>query len=223
LTSAAAHEVTRWAWVVNRWIGALFAVGSACFAVGSLPPYANAVGPISDAVTFFVGSVFFTTAAALQYMQSVALPASAKGQAAPREWIQTRSLVWWATSVQLIGTLFFNVNTFRGLRQALGRTISPGVVWRPDALGSICFLAASTAALIVVDHRPGRNRLIAIVNLVGSVAFGVSAAAAYVTPSGSSLDADLSAAMTVAGAVCFLYGGLALILPGIGFVRRPKA
>ncbi len=45
------------------WIGVLFAVGSACFAFGSFPPFATAVGTNADNLTYFIGSIFFTTAA----------------------------------------------------------------------------------------------------------------------------------------------------------------
>lgn len=199
--------------MTNRWIGALFAVGSVCFAVGVVPGYVSAAGDVADAATFFVGSVFFTSAGALQYLQAVNVPLSAGGAAAAAEWVQTTSLVWWATAVQLVGTLFFNVNTFRSLRLALGGELTARVVWRPDALGSICFLVASVAALIPVDHRPGRDRRIAAVNLVGSVAFGFSAVGAFTLDTGSALNANMANSGTFVGAICFLLGALALMRP----------
>lgn len=208
-----AHPASRWTWVTNRWIGALFAIGSLCFAVGVVPAYASAVGTVADAATFFVGSVFFTSAGALQFLQAVNVPLSAGGTAAAPEWIQTTSLVWWATAVQLVGTVFFNVNTLRSLRLALGSELAARVVWRPDALGSICFLVASVAALIPVDHRPGRDRRIATVNLVGSVAFGFSAAGAFTLSTGSTLNANMANAGTFFGAICFLLGAIALMRP----------
>lgn len=204
---------SRWTWVTNRWIGALFAVGSLCFAVGVVPGYLSAVGAVADAATFFVGSVFFTSAGALQYLQAVKVPLSAGGAVSAPEWVQSTSLVWWATAVQLVGTLFFNFNTFRSLRLALGDELTARVVWRPDALGSICFLVASVAALIPVDHRPGRDRRIATVNLVGSVAFGFSAVGAFTLDTGSTLNTKMANAGTFVGAICFLLGALALMRP----------
>src|SRR5689334_23477226 len=53
------------------WIGVLFAIGSTLFALGALPPYADAVGIHWDTATFFVGSLFFTTAAFLTYREAV--------------------------------------------------------------------------------------------------------------------------------------------------------
>jgi hypothetical protein len=44
------------------WIAVLFAIGSFLFALGVVPSYATAVGALTDAWTFFVGSLFFTSA-----------------------------------------------------------------------------------------------------------------------------------------------------------------
>ena len=49
-----------------------FAVGSTCFLVGPFPGYADLVGPKADALTFFVGSIFFTLGGGLQTL--IALP-----------------------------------------------------------------------------------------------------------------------------------------------------
>src|SRR5215813_8231984 len=53
------------------WIAVLFAVGSALFALGSLPGYLTAAGTRWDSVTFFIGSLFFTSAAFLTYREAV--------------------------------------------------------------------------------------------------------------------------------------------------------
>src|SRR3954454_3108423 len=53
------------------WTGLLFAVGSTCFVVGPVPAYADAVGGELDALTFFIGSLFFTTAGYLTYVEVV--------------------------------------------------------------------------------------------------------------------------------------------------------
>jgi hypothetical protein len=53
---------------------------------------------------------------------------------------------WWATAVQLAGTLLFNVSTGNTLRVDLAAQAAYQHVWRPDAVGSICFLVASTLA-----------------------------------------------------------------------------
>ena len=52
--------------------------------------------------TFFIGSIFFTTASYLSYMQ-VVRPAAGAGRRAPQ------LMGFWATAIQFVGTLFFNV------------------------------------------------------------------------------------------------------------------
>ena len=56
--------------VLNATIACLFAVGSALFGLGSVPAYANAVGATADGVTYFVGSIFFTSASFSQLLQA---------------------------------------------------------------------------------------------------------------------------------------------------------
>src|SRR6516162_6854430 len=91
------------------WIGVLFAVGSVCFALGALPGYSDAVGLTADGATFFVGSLFFTTAALLQYLETANARNGPPG-ASPRQrwrlltWEPDR-IDWCASAVQLVGTV----------------------------------------------------------------------------------------------------------------------
>ena len=67
----------------DRWMALAFAAGSTCFLVGPFPGYLALVGPAADAVTFFVGSVFFTAGGALQVRSAAAgRRAGAAGRAA---------------------------------------------------------------------------------------------------------------------------------------------
>ena len=59
---------------------------------------------------------------------------------------------WWATAVQLVGTLFFNMSTGNALRMDLTAKTAHQHDWRPDAFGSICFLVASALAWFEVCH-----------------------------------------------------------------------
>ena len=61
-----------WApWRVSWWIGVLFAIGSTCFFVGPFPGFVELVGSQVDGIVFFVGSIFFTSAAALQWLETI--------------------------------------------------------------------------------------------------------------------------------------------------------
>jgi hypothetical protein len=190
------------------WIGVLFAIGSLCFALGAAPRYVNAVGVAADGITFFVGSIFFTSAAALQYQ-------TATGRW--RAW-EPGNLDWSAGAIQLAGTLFFNISTFDAMARHLSAGEENKLVWSPDAFGSICFLVASAIALYAVTHtwwswRPHeRSWQIAALNMVGSIAFGVSAVASFVVPdTDQPRNVTLMNMGTFVGALCFLAGALLLI------------
>jgi hypothetical protein len=213
----------------GRWIAWLFIVGSSLFALGAVPIYADAVGLRFCAVTFFVGSLFFTCAAFLQYREAVdALPAVGDMRR-HSFWVWApRNLGWLAGAVQLAGTLWFNWSTGNALRVNLGAVLTDQRVWRPDALGSIAFLIASGLALRDAGRGvvPGRRKPLAwkigVVNLVGSVAFGVSAVAAFVVPSsGEVRNAELSNLGTLVGAVCFLIGAILLLRPEAAVASVP--
>jgi hypothetical protein len=208
---------------LGRWIAVLFMVGSACFAVGSLPGYSSAVGDLADAVTYYVGSIFFTSAAYLQYVECISAPLDIEPDVPPRRRlvaIETRRIDWWATAIQLLGTLFFNVTTFTALDAHLTPKKADLVVWTPDAFGSICFLVASELAFAEAGHawfswRPhSMGWRIAALNLLGSVFFGISAIAGWIQPStGDLVNAALDTQGTFWGAICFLVGAALLLRP----------
>jgi hypothetical protein len=93
-------------------------------------------------------------------------------------------------------------------------------VWRPDAIGSVCFLVASAIAFAEAGHRwwswrPGeRDWHITALNLWGSVFFGFSAVGAYVRTSGELLDVAWANGGTFLGALCFLVASLLMLTEG---------
>jgi hypothetical protein len=202
------------------WIAILFAVGSLLFAVGSVPAYVSAAGARWDSVTYFVGSLFFTSAAFLSYREAVDAAPGAQDPGHRRFFVvQPRRIDWWATAVQLAGTLYFNVSTGVAMAANLTAQAAHQHVWRPDAVGSVCFLVASALAWYEVCHgwAAWRPRLwswwITLLNLLGSVAFGVSAVAGYISPvTGQLRNAERANLGTLVGAVCFLAGAV-LLLP----------
>lgn len=145
----------RW-WAPDRrgwWIAVLFMVGSACFALGAFPPTASALGSAA-AWVFFIGSIFFTSAAYLQYYEATNEGDDLDGRGRTKHLFGVRpsSLGWWASAIQLIGTVAFNVNTFMGLRDLTARQ-EEALVWAPDAIGSICFLVASGLVILETHDR----------------------------------------------------------------------
>jgi hypothetical protein len=195
----------------TRVMGACFALGSICFVIGPLDAYATRVGADADAITFFIGSILFTTGGALQ--TSIAFPerhSDATGRAA-----------WWTAAIQSAGTLFFNVTTYQALHTSLSNSNYNRLVWRPDAFGSICFLVSGAIAYRASARHgwlPARGRpgwWEPSINLLGCIFFGISAIAGYLVPSTGSL-LNLAAANwnTALGAACFLTCALATLLTG---------
>lgn len=179
-----------------------FATGSTCFLIGPFPGYIDLVGPSADGVTFFVGSVLFTTGGALQ----VSLSKSRADR--------------WSSIIQSAGTLFFNVTTFRAMDTALSNPDYNKLVWRPDAFGSICFLVSGVIAYAASERngwlpaRGGPGWWQPAVNLLGCIFFGISAVAGYVVPStGSMLDLAWANWNTALGAACFLACAVATLFP----------
>jgi len=194
-------ERARLRFPIELWMAWAFGLGSACFLIGPLPFFAALVGARADAVTFFVGSILFTTGGALQsWLAAPRRGADAAGRAA-----------WWAAVVQSLGTLFFNVTTFRALQVTLSQPHYDRLVWRPDAYGSICFLVSGAIAYRASARRgwwPGRTGpgwWQPFVNLLGCIFFGIAAVAGYVVGSSTSaLDQSAANITTSAGAACFL-------------------
>ena len=94
-------------------------------------------------------------------------------------------------------------------------------MWRPDALGSVCFLVSGIIAYRASARRgwrpvrTGPGWWEPAVNLLGCVFFGIAAVAGYVVPATGSL-LDLAAANwnTAAGALCFEACALATLRSG---------
>jgi len=217
-------ESTWWApRALGWWIAVLFAVGATCFTVAAVPSLAAAVGSRTDNLVYFVGSLFFTGAGLLVYAQVAGVDDPGVAGTGRRARVllvpRPRRIDWLAAVVQSAGTLFFNVSTGHALWTVYPTTAAANHgVWRPDALGSICFLVSSYLSYAEVCHGGARWEptslpwWITVGNLVGSVAFGVSAVASKLDPSGDLRSGAWTTAGTFVGGLCFL-GASILLMP----------
>lgn len=220
-------------WSLNAAVAGLFMVGAACFALGTIPWYVNAVGAVADAVTFFVGSLFFTSASFGQLVQSQS-PAMAPrpgrddrrpGPLVLRAW-RPRDSGWLAAAVQFPGTLAFNGSTAFAISQSLTSDEAHKLVWVPDFVGSILFLVASwygIRALGAAEWWAPRSTpwWIAWLNMVGSIFFMASAIASDVLPNAASeIDPRWANLGTFLGGICFFVGA-ALMLPAWEAAMNP--
>jgi len=203
-------------------------VGSCHFLVAALAATWPAISPstLLDAtalgVVFFVGSVFFTAAAWLQWLESLNGDVAMAFAGDERRWRwlgwRPRNLGYLSSAIQLLGTILFNFNTADAMLTGLTWVEQDVLIWTPNMLGSLCFLAASTLAWVELSHGRGSfaPRSIAwwivVINLTGSVAFQLSALDSFVGAAPSPRKNLLGSTLwTAVGALCFLVGAYLLI------------
>ncbi len=107
------------------------------------------------------------------------------------------------------------------MHTALTSTEYNKLVWRPDAFGSICFLASGAIAYHAsrrrgwLPVRGGPGWWEPAINLLGCILFGIAAVAGHVVPStGSILSLAAANWTTSLGAACFLACAVATLLTG---------
>lgn len=173
----------------------LFAIGSSFFAVATVPGFPLLTGAGATNVLCFIGSWFFTTAGWMQYA------------------LAPRGVQWWSAAIQFAGTILFNVSTGAAVG-AHAVLAERRYVWAPDATGSLAFLISGALAVLAVGlwSPDSIDWRVAWINMMGCVAFGVSALAAFVRKTGVTVDERVANLGTLIGAVCFLAAAL-LILP----------
>ena len=187
-----------------------FAIGSLLFGLGAAPGYIGLVGVTADNLTYFLGSIFFTIAGFTQLRLTGRWQRG--GWSSKEAWDD-----WWAAAIQFIGTIAFNISTFFAIAGNLDPEVFDHVVWRPDFIGSICFMVASVLAVRATTHRESlwdpeaRNWWNTWLNMIGSIAFMVSAIFAWMNPStGELVNTDLVNLGTFIGAIGFFSAALLL-------------
>jgi hypothetical protein len=219
-------------WAPRRlawWIAILFAIGSALFALGGFGATWPRCVPVAlrDASVlnwiFVVGAIFFTGAAWLQWLEALnGDVAEALRDGARRSWRwfgwRPRNLGYLACAVQLIGTVMFNFNTADAMIAGLNWKAEDLFIWTPNMVGCVCFLVASYLAYAEVSQGAASfaprsvSWWITVVNLLGSVAFQVSALYSIVGPEPAASGSLFFASFyTAAGGVCFFIGAYLMI------------
>jgi hypothetical protein len=171
------------------------------FAIATMPGVSAIAGAGLTNVLCFIGSWFFTTAGLMQLVLSGPTP----------------RIGWLSAATQFAGTLLFNISTGAAL---WAHAVRPErrLVWAPDATGSLAFLISGALGIVAVTAVVGIVELKSHdwqaewINMIGCVAFGVSALGAFVTKTGVTEDALLANVGTFVGALCFLAAAL-LVLP----------
>ena len=216
---------------LNWGIAWVFIIGASLFALGSFPLYAQRVDPGIVGITFVIGSLFFTSGGYLVFVEVVndnntnAAGVAEAGRRRYFAWLP-QSAAWWAASIQLVGTLLFNINTFAAMIDGLSTQETNRLVWAPDIFGSAAFLISSHLTWIGLRHgirhkvwsvrRESVTWWSAALNYIGSIFFGISAIGALTLPTtGEELNTTLVNSGTFLGSLCFVLGAY-LLLPADG-------
>ena len=183
-----------------------FMIGSAFCALATAPSLSDTLSAHAANLLCFVGAWFFTAAGLVQLFLSG--PVSSPVPYPPGRAVR---LEWLAASTQTFGTILFNVSTTAAL-QADTPAGEERFVWRPDAAGSVAFLVSGIVAVVACAHSAravgARGWWAVVINLLGCIAFALSAVGAYILPGGEAVNYALAGGGTFVGALCFLLASL---------------
>jgi len=199
-----------------------FIIGGSLFAIGSAASIWGFGNVAFTNWVCFIGAWFFTTAGLFQLILSgnatVPVPGG-QGKAFRAEWL--------AAATQSFGTILFNVSTTTALT-AKSVAVEKHFVWNPDAGGSAAFLISAFFVYVTFFRQedtlwgPAQpSWWAAHVNMIGCIAFGISAVGAFVLNDGSSKDANVANWGTFIGALCFVIASV-IALPMMPWNNREK-
>jgi len=221
-TSRSLRKIVKWLSII---IAILFMIGSFCFVVASvfiLYPNTN-LFLMNPALVYFIGSIFFTSASYLQYLQVINADITniKHTTSLEREWIwfayRWKNLGFLASFIQLIGTVLFNLNTYDGMINNLTYIQEEIFISMPNVIGSICFLLASFFAWLEVYHDKNMKRFSSVLwwiiwlNILGSVFFGFSAIYGFSFNMYNSNFQEIAVYFTMFGGMSFLIASYLLI------------
>lgn len=225
----AEHVLKKSLWMpqnLNWWIGLIFSIGSLFFIAGSvlfLFPALAKFFSLNDEqvnVVFFMGSIPFTIAAYLQLFQAANAGEFTLDKKTNKKKIRLfgwmpSNLGWLSCALQFVGTILFNINTFDALIPGLNWVQEDIVIWAPNFVGSILFLASGYMAFAETNHSYWSWKWndiswwVTFVNLIGCIGFMISALFAFFLPFTPSIDLGaISLVFTLIGAFGFLFGSL---------------
>ncbi len=221
LTDETAAEIESLTQHLNRPIALRFIIGASLFFIAAVLGLLDVGSAFLQNTIYFIGSIFFTLAGYLQYVQSINNSEDIHLRSELRRW---RWLAWqpgrvdfWVVFSQLLGTLAFNFNTFDAFlsHTPTGELLGVGI---PDMFGSILFMISGTLGVIEFNHRlilwPSRSlqSWITLINFWGCVLFMVSAVITPITFVDPSVWSDLSSVgTTAAGALAFLTSSVMML------------
>jgi hypothetical protein len=187
--------------------------------------FENIFSSFSINLTFFIGSLFFTSAGYGQLLEVINSDITAETYLSMEEdpWLwwawRPKNLGYLASLTQLIGTILFNFNTFDAFYTGLSALQEDIIIWAPNMIGSVFFLLASFFAWLEIYHDRHVKAFVTVtwwiiwINILGSVFFQLSAIFSYINiDSGELINETLLLRHTIYGAVCFFLAAYLLIV-----------
>lgn len=195
------------------WIAITFILGSVLFCVGAILPFTSGLSTAVTNVVYLVGSSLYLVGALIQFIQGRRMKINHRDDASAMRHLANKNSR--AAGIQAIGALLFQTSMTGALIRSLSIAEQERIIWVPDLFGAFCFLVASSMFFTLrypIQHRQGNGRSareLAMMNIIGSAFFVISALGAYIIPlTDQSIYPQIANLGTFAGAVLFLLSSI---------------
>ena len=195
------------------WIAITFILGSVLFCVGAILPFTSGLSTAVTNVVYLVGSSLYLVGALIQFIQGRRMKINHRDDASAMRHLANKNSR--AAGIQAIGALLFQTSMTGAVIRSLSIAQQEKIILVPDLFGALCFLVASSMFFTLrypIQHRQGNGRSareLAMMNIVGSAFFVISALGAYIVPlTDQSIYPQIANLGTFAGAVLFLLSSI---------------
>ena len=195
------------------WIAITFILGSVLFCVGAILPFTRGLSTAATNVVYFVGSSLYLVGALIQFIRGRRMKINHRDDASAMRHLANKNSR--AAGIQAIGALLFQTSMTGAFIRSLSIAEQERIIWVPDLFGALCFLVASSMFFTLrypIQHRQdnGRSaRELAMMNIVGSAFFVISAFGAYIVPlTDQAIYPRIANLGTFVGAVLFLLSSI---------------
>jgi hypothetical protein len=195
------------------WIASTFIVGSVLFGLGAAFPLISGFPVEVINLVYLAGSSLYLIGASVQFVQGRRMKINDRGDAAAVRRFANRNSR--AAAIQAFGAILFQTSMTGALINSLNVAQQERVIWAPDLVGAICFVTASTIFFTlrypIQQRRDNRQsaRFLALLNIIGSAFFVLSAIGAYIVPlTDQSLYPQIANIGTFVGAIFFFVSSI---------------
>lgn len=202
------------------WVANTFIVGSVLFGLGAAFPLIPNFPVEIINVVYLAGSSLYLVGAVVQAIQGRRMRINDRDDPqATRRFADRNSR---AAAIQAFGAILFQTSMTGALIRSLTTVQQEAVIWVPDLVGALCFVTASSIFFSLrypIQQRQDNRqsaRFLALLNILGSVFFVLSAIGAYIIPlTDQTFYPELANIGTFVGAIFFFISSI----PGL----PPKA